>query len=68
MGDPFDDYAGRMQTMTNWSSVGSVVTTWVCDPQRRWLNNKVYADGNGPSYAYTPAGRLQTTELLHANQ
>jgi RHS repeat-associated protein len=58
------DYAGRMQSMTNWSSFtslgGARVTTWNYDGQRGWLNNKVYADGNGPVYAYTPAGRLQT--------
>ena len=56
------DYAGRMKTMTNWSSfaglAGARVTTWNYDGQRGWLTNKVYADGNGPSYAYTPAGRL----------
>ena len=56
------DYAGRMQTMTNWSSFGSLagarVTTWIYDGQRGWLNSKTYADGNGPSYTYTAAGRL----------
>jgi RHS repeat-associated protein len=60
------DYAGRMQSMTNWSGfnlanpAGARVTTWNYDGQRGWLNNKVYADGSGPAYAYTPAGRLQT--------
>jgi len=56
------DYAGRMQYMTNWSSftglTGARVTTWNYDSQRGWLNSKAYADGNGPSYMYTPAGRL----------
>jgi RHS repeat-associated protein len=56
------DYAGRMQTMTNWSSYpasGARVTTWKYDGYRGWLTNKVF-DGNtaGPSYAYTAAGRL----------
>jgi RHS repeat-associated protein len=58
------DYAGRMQTMTNWSSFssggGARVTTWLYDGQRGWLTNKAYADGNGPSYLYTAAGRLHT--------
>jgi len=60
------DYAGRMQTMTNWSSfslaspAGARVTTWTYDGQRGWLLSKAYADGNGPAYTYTPAGRLQT--------
>jgi len=58
------DYAGRMQTMTTWtnfdSRLGPSVTTWMYDGQRGWLTNKVYADGTGPSYTYTPAGRLQS--------
>ena len=56
------DYAGRMATMTNWSGglggAGARVTTWLYDGQRGWLTNKLYADGHGPSYTYTPAGRL----------
>ena len=57
------DYAGRMKTMTNWSSfpaTGVRVTTWNYNASRGWLDSKLYADGQGPSYAYTPAGRLQT--------
>jgi RHS repeat-associated protein len=58
------DYAGRMKTMTNWSGfaagAGARVTTWNYSPYRGWLDNKQYPDGQGPSYAYTPAGRLQT--------
>ena len=57
------DYAGRMKTMTNWSSfptTGARVTTWNYNPYHGWLDNKQYPDGQGPSYAYTPAGRLQT--------
>jgi RHS repeat-associated protein len=57
------DYAGRMKTMTNWSGfstlAGARVTTWKYDGYRGWLTNKVYADGQGPSYNYTSAGRLQ---------
>jgi RHS repeat-associated protein len=58
------DYAGRMKTMTNWTtfpSTGARVTTWNYDSQRGWLTSKTY-DGNiaGPSYGYTPSGRLQT--------
>lgn len=56
------DYAGRMQTMTNWTSFSSLagarVTTWTYDGQRGWLTNKMYADGKGPFYTYTPGGRL----------
>jgi RHS repeat-associated protein len=58
------DYAGRMKTMTNWSSfasgAGARVTTWNYNPYRGWLDSKQYADGHGPSYAYTDAGRLQS--------
>jgi RHS repeat-associated protein len=57
------DYAGRMKAMTNWSgfpSAGARVTTWNYNPYRGWLDSKHYPDGQGPAYAYTPAGRLQT--------
>lgn len=57
------DYAGRMKTMTNWSSfpTGARVTTWNYGSQRGWLTSKTYDGGTaGPSYAYTPAGRLYT--------
>lgn len=56
------DYAGRMQKMTNWSNfnggTGARVTTWNYHAYRGFLTNKSYNDGNGPSYTYTPAGRL----------
>jgi RHS repeat-associated protein len=50
-----------MTTYTNFaSSAGAAVTTWNYDGYRGWLANKVYADGHGPSYTYTAAGRLQS--------
>lgn len=56
------DYVGRMKTMTNWSNFagnsGARVTTWNYDSYRGFLTNKLYAGTNGPSYTYTPAGRL----------
>jgi RHS repeat-associated protein len=55
------DYAGRMQTMTNWSSFpsgGARVTTWSYDPYRGFLIAKTDASNNAVSYRYTPAGRL----------
>jgi RHS repeat-associated protein len=56
------DYAGRMKTMTNWSNfsggTGARVTTWNYDPYQGFLTNKAYADGTGPFYGYTQAGRL----------
>jgi RHS repeat-associated protein len=59
------DYAGRMQTMTNWSNFnggsGSRVTTWNYDSYRGFLTSKTYDGGaTGPSYTYTSAGRLNT--------
>ena len=59
------DAQGRMTKMTNWSgfaaSTGTRVTTWNYDGFRGFLTNKVYDGGStGPSYAYTPGGRLLT--------
>jgi len=58
------DYAGRLKTMTTWTNFsgnqGSAVTTWNYHNTRGWLTNKVYADSQGPTYTYTPGGRLST--------
>lgn len=66
------DYAGRMKTMTNWSDFGSLtggrVTTWNYDGQRGWLTNKAYADGQGPTYTYTAAGRLQSRSWVRLDE
>ena len=34
------------------------VTTWLYDIASGSMTNKVYADGKGPTYAYTPDGKL----------
>jgi RHS repeat-associated protein len=49
-----------MTTWTGYPSTGSAVTHWYYDTKRGWLTNKVYADFNGPTYAYTKAGRPLT--------
>ncbi|AHF92924.1 type IV secretion protein Rhs [Opitutaceae bacterium TAV5] len=58
------DAQGRLRTLTTWKdfagTAGEAVTTWNYDPQRGWLLNKRYADNQGPTYTYTPAGRLAT--------
>jgi YD repeat-containing protein len=58
------DSQGRMKTMTNWTGLasgsGARVTTWNYSTNRGFLTSKSYADGNGPSYTYTGAGRLKT--------
>jgi RHS repeat-associated protein len=56
------DYAGRMKTMKTWQNFagnsGTAITTWNYDGYRGFMTNKVYADGKGPGYRYTAAGRL----------
>ncbi|HEY5912544.1 MAG TPA: RHS repeat-associated core domain-containing protein [Verrucomicrobiae bacterium] len=57
------DYAGRMKTLTTWTNfptTGAATTTWNYGQYRGWLDNKQYADGTGPSYQYTPGGRLSS--------
>jgi len=56
------DSAGRMKTLKTWQDFvgnsGAATTTWYYHLYRGWLTNKVYADGKGPIYSNTPAGRL----------
>jgi len=67
------DNDGRMTSMTtyrsgsDWTSStwpdpepSGDTTTWRYDEATGLLTNKVYADGNGVSYAYTSAGKLET--------
>jgi RHS repeat-associated protein len=52
-----------MATMTTWTNFaarqGAATTTWKYD-SRGFMTNKVYADGLGPKYTYTPGGRLKS--------
>jgi len=56
------DLQGRMTNMTTWtnfaSSLGAATTRWLYDAYRGFMTNKLYADGNGPAYTFTDAGRL----------
>ena len=66
------DYAGRLNTMTNWSNFsggsGARVTTWNYDAYRGSLTNKTYDGGtNGPSYTYTAAGRPASRTWARGN-
>jgi RHS repeat-associated protein len=58
------DYAGQMKTMKTWQNFsgnsGMATTTWAYDSYRGFLTNKAYETTNGPSYTYTPGGRLAT--------
>ncbi len=56
----YDDY-GRMRTMTTFRTevlASGDVTTWHYDEATGLLVFKEYADGKGPTYDYTPEGRL----------
>jgi RHS repeat-associated protein len=58
----YDDFE-RMVGMTTYRDEAMEegdTTAWVYDAATGLLTNKVYADGNGPSYTYTPDGRLAT--------
>ena len=57
------DVFGNKTTMTTYrnESLGPAsgdVTTWRYDEASNCMTNKVYADGKGPKYGYTPDGRL----------
>ena len=57
------DIYGNKTTMTTYrnESLGpdsGDVTTWLYDIASGSMTNKVYADGKGPSYTYTPDGKL----------
>jgi hypothetical protein len=58
------DAQGRRTNMITWTNfagrLGAAVTTWRLDGRRGFMTNQVYADGTGPTYTYTPAGRLRT--------
>ncbi len=58
------DYAGRAATMTTYGTA-TAVTRWVYDSSRGFLTGKRYnsptlGSGSGPSFTYTPGGRMKT--------
>lgn len=66
----YDEY-GRIASMstfrtesgwssTTWPGVAGDTTTWHYDEGSGLLTNKLYADGNGPSYGYNGAGLLSS--------
>ena len=58
----YDAY-GRMTAMNTFrdeAMQNGDTTTWLYDEPTGLLTNKVYADGKGPSYTYTPDGKLAT--------
>lgn len=56
----YDSYGNRvsMTTYRNEAEASGDTTTWVYDVGSGLVVRKVYADGNGPSYTYTPEGKL----------
>ena len=59
----YDEY-GRMAAMSTYRTEDLAhgdVTTWLRDEATGLVTNKVYADGNGPTYAYTPDGKPTRT-------
>ena len=50
------DPQGRPKTLL----AGTGATTWNYNSARGFLTSKVYVDGSGPSYSYTPGGQLKT--------
>src|ERR1043166_3235329 len=51
----------NMVTWTNFANrTGAATTTWKFNGYRGFMTNKLYADGKGPFYSYTPAGRQRT--------
>ena len=58
----YDDYGDKisMTTYRSESLSNGDVTRWLRDEATGLVTNKVYADGKGPSYAYTPDGRIAT--------
>ena len=59
----YDEY-GRMATMATYRTEDLAhgdVTTWLRDEATGLVTNKVYADGNGPTYDYTPGGKPTRT-------
>lgn len=58
------DAQGRMATLKTWQNfvgnLGTNTTAWIYDSERGWMTNKVYSDGNGTRYTYSPGGRLKT--------
>ena len=57
----YDEY-GQMDTLKTWRDESGTpdTTTWEYEPSTGLLTQKRYADGKGPSYTYTPDGKLYT--------
>ena len=56
----YDVYGNKvaMTTYRNESLTDGDTTRWLYDEPSGCMTNKLYADGKGPSYSYTPDGKL----------
>ena len=56
----YDVYGNKvaMTTYRNEELVDGDTTRWLYDEPSGCMTNKLYADGKGPSYSYTPDGKL----------
>ena len=56
----YDAYGNKvsMTTYRNESLADGDTTRWLYDEPSGCMTNKLYADGKGPSYSYTPDGKL----------
>ena len=57
----YDEFGDKI-SMTTFRDINAAgdVTRWLRDEATGLVTNKVYADGNGPRYDYTPDGKLAT--------
>ena len=57
----YDEFGDKV-SMTTYRDINAAgdVTRWLRDEATGLVTNKVYADGKGPRYAYTPDGKLAT--------
>jgi RHS repeat-associated protein len=56
----FDSQGRKISMMTFSDPNNPAVTQWLYDEPTGLLTNKVYDDGNGPTYSYYPNGQLKT--------
>ena len=58
----YDEFGNRtsMTTYRNEVSSEGDTTSWIYDEATGLVTQKLYADGHGPSYTYTPDGKLAT--------
>ena len=57
----YDEFGDKV-SMTTYRDINAAgdVTRWLRDEATGLVTNKVYADGKGPTYTYTPDGKLAT--------